>query len=189
MMYDFKFWCLKCALLWNKFSRYKNKIFIRDFIIFIKLIIQRMMNFYSKIMLINKIFEVSPSDPEVLHQSWFAVLPSSQTSVPAQRVVSTRPDSVSKSEPLCFQKAYAFYLKEFFFLDWETHFWTRSFLVKGPQCDINQKRDQKIEQTSWPDHLRINMHVHNENYTKLFSLKHSIKNIRIYFIRNINTSN
>ena len=70
------------------------------------------MNFYSKIMLINKVFEVSPSDPGVLHQSLFAVLPSSQTSVPAQRVASTIPDSVSKNEPLCFQKAYAFYLKE-----------------------------------------------------------------------------
>ena len=32
------------------------------------------------------------------------------------------------------------------------------------------------------------MYVHNENNTKLFGSKYSIKNNRIYFIRNINTS-
>ena len=45
----------------------------------------------------SKVFDVSPSDPGVLHPSPFAVFLSSQTSVPALRLLS-RPDQIGSGQ-------------------------------------------------------------------------------------------
>ena len=54
------------------------------------------------------VFDVSPSDPGVKHPSFGVVLLSSQVSDP-NLYLSPGPDQIwSKSELLCFQKAYDF---------------------------------------------------------------------------------
>ena len=49
------------------------------------------------------------------------------------------------------------------------HFWIRSILIKGSRYFINQKSDQKIEQTPGPDEITSNI-----RRTKLFDLKISL---------------